>query len=435
MKRKGNLSEELYNMRKLMNFNSEKFRAETTSLDRLVEEKMVKKYLINEQLSSNLDNALSINQISKIVANDQTNRSKLNQAQQRGNCVFIKSPKVTTVAVETEELDAQFYNNMVSLDRGLMPETPLTEIQSQIQKIVNNINETNLNNLEIEITGTATEQTASNEPDKRLLKKNPNMQLDHPGSDYGGQKANNEYLAKQRANSIKVVFEKLLPTAKFTVISQVIPGGSLDDTSRYIQVKIKGDKKTDDIVTVNDIWMNWVVSYEEVIGTTKGQRSQFIQNTSAAGYKATLLIEYGQKNTPVFNGKVYYESAEKQTGNDQNTISDPERATQLRYPYLYKGAGTTSNPNFSTFLASCGYFGKSVAYDIGSYVNIKEKKNSIYRVDSEVFKKLAQKKTGNLQDFIQIAGGSSSRKIDASQAMFAYVYDITVTPPTLTMIK
>ena len=53
MKRKGNLSEELYKMRKLMNFNSEKFRAETTSLDRLVEEKMMEKYLLNEQEVSN----------------------------------------------------------------------------------------------------------------------------------------------------------------------------------------------------------------------------------------------------------------------------------------------------------------------------------------------------------------------------------------------
>jgi hypothetical protein len=49
MKRKGNLSEELYKMRKLMTFNSEKFRDETTSLDRLMEEKMVEKYLLNEQ--------------------------------------------------------------------------------------------------------------------------------------------------------------------------------------------------------------------------------------------------------------------------------------------------------------------------------------------------------------------------------------------------
>lgn len=49
MKRKSNLSEELYKMRKLMNFDSEKFREEKTSLDTLMEEKMVKKYLLSEQ--------------------------------------------------------------------------------------------------------------------------------------------------------------------------------------------------------------------------------------------------------------------------------------------------------------------------------------------------------------------------------------------------
>jgi hypothetical protein len=391
---------------------------------------MLDSYL-NEQVASN---ALSISQIKKIVENDTANRNTLDKAQQKGQCVFIKSPKVTIVT-DSIQLNAQFYNNMVSLDRGLMPDTPFTKIQSQIQSIVKNINNSGLTNLEIEITGTATSQPASDKPDTRLLAKDSNMQLDHPGSNYGGQKPNNKYLANQRANSIKVVFEKLLPTAKFIVNSQVIPGGSLDDASRYIQVKIKGDKVTADTVTVNDIFMNWSVGYEEVTGTTTGQRSQFVGGGPVAGYKATLLIEYGQKNTPTFTGRVYFESAEKQTSNDQNTISDPKRAAKLRYPYLYKGAGTTSNPNFSTFLASCGYFGQSVAYDIGSYANLQEKKNSIYRVDSEVFKKLAQKKTGNLQDFIQIAGGSNTRKIDASQAMFAYVYDITVTPPTLTMVK
>jgi hypothetical protein len=48
MKRKSNLSEELYKMRKLMNFDSEKFREEKTSLDTLVEEKMVEKLLIEQ---------------------------------------------------------------------------------------------------------------------------------------------------------------------------------------------------------------------------------------------------------------------------------------------------------------------------------------------------------------------------------------------------
>ena len=49
MKRKGNLSEELYKMRKLMGYDSKEFRENVTSYDRLVEEKMVEKYLLSEQ--------------------------------------------------------------------------------------------------------------------------------------------------------------------------------------------------------------------------------------------------------------------------------------------------------------------------------------------------------------------------------------------------
>ena len=216
---------------------------------------------LNKLAEQSASNALSISQIKKIVENDTANRNTLDKAQQRGQCVFIKSPKVTIVT-DSIQLNAQFYNNMVSLDRGLMPDTPFTEIQSQIQSIVKNINNSGLTNLEIEITGTATSQPASDKPDKRLLAKDSNMQLDHPGSNYGGQKPNNKYLANQRANSIKVVFEKLLPTAKFIVNSKVIPGGSLDDASRYIQVKIKGDKVTADTVTINDIFTD--VSYFSV---------------------------------------------------------------------------------------------------------------------------------------------------------------------------
>ena len=49
MKRKGNLSEELYKMRKLMGYDSKEDSDNVTSLDRLVEEKMVEKYLLSEQ--------------------------------------------------------------------------------------------------------------------------------------------------------------------------------------------------------------------------------------------------------------------------------------------------------------------------------------------------------------------------------------------------
>ena len=49
MRRKGNLSEELFKMRKLMNFNPKDFKDNVTSYDRLMEEKMVEKYLLSEQ--------------------------------------------------------------------------------------------------------------------------------------------------------------------------------------------------------------------------------------------------------------------------------------------------------------------------------------------------------------------------------------------------
>lgn len=55
MKRKGNLSEELFKMRKLMNFNPKDFKDNVTSYDRLMEEKMVEKYLLSEQATQSFE--------------------------------------------------------------------------------------------------------------------------------------------------------------------------------------------------------------------------------------------------------------------------------------------------------------------------------------------------------------------------------------------
>jgi hypothetical protein len=54
MKRRQNLTEELYRMRKLMNFSSTEFRENSTSYDRLIEESFVKTK-INEQTTNNAD--------------------------------------------------------------------------------------------------------------------------------------------------------------------------------------------------------------------------------------------------------------------------------------------------------------------------------------------------------------------------------------------
>lgn len=47
--RKNNLTEEIYRMRKLMGHDSNSYRENVTSLDKLVEEKLIKKYLLKEQ--------------------------------------------------------------------------------------------------------------------------------------------------------------------------------------------------------------------------------------------------------------------------------------------------------------------------------------------------------------------------------------------------
>jgi hypothetical protein len=394
---------------------------------------------IDEQVSQSASNGLSMQEIQKIVATDSTNKGDLNTAQRLGQCVFIKSPKKETVTLDGYRINAQFYNNMVSLQRGLMPETPVSKIQEGIKNIIFDLKDNNLQNIEIEIIGTATSQYASMKPDKRLLDKDSNAKLDHPGGKpYNGGDPNNDYLAKQRANSILQVFKTLLPQAKFKVSSKVIEGGSMDDALRYVQLKIKGERTTDVFTTISDLWMNWEVSYEPVSNaTTKGQRSDYVGGGSQSGYKAYLKIEYGQKSYPQFNGKVYFESADKQNASGQNILSDPKRSTKLTYPFLLKGAGTTPSPNFSTFLASSGYFPTATAYDIGesSTNKIQNRKNSIYRVDSEIFKKMANQKKGNLQDFIRLAGGSETQIIDVAHAKFAYVYDITQKPPTLQKIS
>lgn len=48
--KKQNLTEEIYRMRKLMNFDSKEFNENTTSEDKLIEESYVKKYVSEDTL-------------------------------------------------------------------------------------------------------------------------------------------------------------------------------------------------------------------------------------------------------------------------------------------------------------------------------------------------------------------------------------------------
>lgn len=436
-----------------MNFDSEKFREEKTSLDTLMEEEMIKKFLIEQtkfvdvseyrynekvRLSEQTNNSVTMDYIVKVFNQDSENRNKLQNAQNLGSCVFIKSPKINKETVTIPPIRAQFYNNMVSLNKGLMPETPLSSVQDQINEIIENIKLRRLENVTITIEGTATSAKAYNQVDPRLIKIDPTITtLDHPGGvSYGGQDPNNEYLAQQRGNSIMVLFKKMYPNAKYIVKSKIIEGGFSDDEKRYINVLVDGMTKTKDTEIVNDIYLDWEVSYEELTAKGIGERSDYVSDKPRPAYKATISIKYGQKSVPTFNGKVFYTSLDglDNPGPDyqQKILSDPKKCTDKTYPYLVVGAGTTKEPVFSVFLQSCGYLTREQANSIGSYTYERLKgDNSMFNINNNVFKKLATKGSGNINDFMSVVGGLGQQTITPEYTFSAKLYDTTKTPPVV----
>ena len=80
---KRNLTEEIYRMRKLMGYDSKSDRENITSLDRLTEEKIVKKYFLNEQTE----------EYEKVTQFNAGIRNAKDIQRQFGNNIFYKSLK------------------------------------------------------------------------------------------------------------------------------------------------------------------------------------------------------------------------------------------------------------------------------------------------------------------------------------------------------
>lgn len=450
MRKKLTLNEELNRMKRLMEFSVSEH-----SHDVLAEENMVENYLLNEQtkfvdvpedrynekvrLSEQTNNSAAMDYIKKVFDQDSENRNKLQDAQKLGSCVFIKSPNIKRETITLPPIRAQFYNNMVSLNKGLMPETPISSIQKQINVMTEQIDKSDLQDVTITIEGTATSAKALDQVDPRLVKIKPTItKLDHPGGvSYGGQNPNNDYLAQQRGNSIMVLFKQIYPNAKYVVKSKIIEGGFSDDEKRYINVLVDGIKKTKDIQIVNDVYLDWTVTYEELTGTSVGQRSRFINSTPRPGFKATISIKYGQKSVPSFIGGVFYTSLDGISNLSQEAqgwiLSDPKRCTMKRYPYLLIGPGTSSPPYFLKFLQSCGYLTREQAYSINDRTNYKSK-STMLNINNNVFKKLAEKGSGDINDFMAAVGGLGQQTITPEYTYSAKLYNITITPPVVTDI-
>jgi hypothetical protein len=77
----------------------------------------------------------TLNSAKAAVEADTVNKSTLQKAQQLGQCVIIKTLPTTKKTIDLAPIESRFFNNMVSLDKGLM-QGNLAIIDKQVQQNV-----------------------------------------------------------------------------------------------------------------------------------------------------------------------------------------------------------------------------------------------------------------------------------------------------------
>ena len=292
--------------------------------------------------------------------------------------------------------------------------------------------------------------------------RNTPIPLDHPGKPYGGidvskpenYQAGNEYLAKQRAQSIINELKSKLEQAgikgsKFTAASKILTGTFDSNELRYLKVDITAMRKTNDIQTTADIFLNFSVSYETGEGLTQDQGINKIQQkvdpantgtinqTKTGAYKATVSISFGQKDSQLtFNNQlvakdlastkydqVSFPDVPNQSGGSE--INAKSTMTPIATAELYVFNGKDKVPKqLQTFLASCGRFRPEQAKQI-----IKDLTN----IKSNLFKTLANKK-GDFDQFVQLAGGLQQPEIRREYGV-RQIFDKTRTPESFVSVK
>jgi hypothetical protein len=427
-----------------------------------IDPKQVKR-VISEQAPG-----LSADQRMRTSADQQLQRGETGQAaaaafkttqdnnRRQGKVTYIRRAKTETASLEPMRIDAPFYNNMITVDAGLMIEK--SKLDAQVDKLVNKILTTpgiDRDSLAITVTGAATTARPNDAPDTRLKDKGVTT-VDHPGKHFGGidvskpenYNAGNQWLATQRAQAIINVLKPKLEAAgfknlKLKTAAIVLPGGPRDDDKRYLNVDVNIQQKTNQITTTADLLLNFAVSYETTKGrttagaiaqkqTTAQPGVQAIAPTGAEdGYRARISLSYGQTNPGFdFNGG-YLAVDAASTAGDEASFQNPPRVAGSAE--LVKGGFTpiamkslvlstsTDTAFLKTFLLTCGRFTKNQIDQV-----IKDLSN----VDSKIFKTLAQKGKGTFEEFVAAAGGSGRPMMGAEYGV-TQIADYTTTPPSI----
>jgi hypothetical protein len=387
-------------------------------------------------------NAQSIGNTEDRLAAQEDFRNKKQFNQRQGNVTYIRRAKTETVPLEPMRIDAPFYNNMITLDRGLM--VPKENVETQVNKLVDTIIKTpgiDRDSLAITVTGAATTARPSTDSDTRMP---AGTKLDHPGKSFDGidvskpenYNAGNQWLATQRAQAIINVLKPKLEAAgfknlKLKTAAIVLPGGPRDDDKRFLKVDVNVQQKTNDIITTANLFLNFTVTYEATTGRSVPNAISNIQSkvtpdqqvgTSTevqSGYKASIAMTYGQEDKDGFSFKFNWGAVAAA----KDSMAGSNRNIKIGYTDVAaKKLDLTpgvDNTKLNAFLSTCGRFKKNQVTQII---------NDLQFVDSKLFKAIAQKGKGSFEDFVAAAGGST-QPVMSQEYGIKEIADMTASPP------
>ena len=417
------------NLKKILAENMLRFGTKNINPEQI--QHVLSEQTIDQKISQR--NAAAIDKTQGGIANVENTKSLLDRRRTESKVTFIKTAKTEKLPLDPFNINAVFYNNMVSLSNGLM--TPKSEVDAQISEIVSKLVSTpGLEDINITVTGTAT--TAAPKMSGYKDKKTP-IPLDHPGKPYGGidiskpenYQSGNEYLAKQRAQSIINELKSKLEQAgikgtKFTAASKILTGTFDSNELRYLKVDITANQKTNKIITTATVFLNFSVSYETGQGTTQAQgvnkiqqraqpgQTDVIDQTKQDGYKASISISFGQTDPGLTFEKGFLAKDLVSTGYNRTAFPDvPNQSggseinakstmTPSSSTELFRSATSDVN-GLNSFLSTCGRFTPDqVKTIIASLTNIK----------SPLFKSLTNKQ-GDFDEFVRLAGGTSEARM------------------------
>jgi hypothetical protein len=252
-----------------------------------------------------------------------------------GYCISTKAKGVPKTEKFNYDINAIFYNNMVS-EAGLMSKTDAVK---SITDMIVGLKEREYTSMDITIKGTATNLAPGGTTETRY--KIPNsvkvLTSDHGGSLYGGiDYLNNPvdanlWLAQNRANYLAKLVKEIANAndmkVNVTTAARVVPGKFADDAKRYSKAIVKATKTVQDDTVFGNPYLTYRVIYEEK--ELESNDSQITAKKAVATDKEKNLANKNNDNTINTSTKLADLAARNgSTSNEKKPVSTPDQQTK-----------------------------------------------------------------------------------------------------------